>query len=198
MSRDVDRRKSCHFVNCLPSETLARVVEIGLWPTRGFLRSIIGYHEWFDWSELFAEGAAETLLSISRKFSSSAIRIACLQTDAPIEESPSIRVVELSSEELPSCYFDAIWDERSTSISVALAVAARIVLVWDVAENWIIVNDRFLEIGLFASLDSKGASSNGPFFHSLAEQDLLDRLSTILRIGKVAALSEVRRWSESA
>ncbi|MBR1269564.1 hypothetical protein JQ629_18800 [Bradyrhizobium sp. AUGA SZCCT0222] len=175
-------------------ETPARLVDVGLWPKRGFIPSPVHYQEWFDWSALFIEGAAERLFSISRAFSSSSIRLACLLTDSPAEQTQFIRVVELDREHLAESYFKAIWDEQSTSLPAPLGVAARMVMVWDNTEEWIIVNDRFYEMGLFAILGRNSHLSKTNFFHCLDEQELLNRFSSILRSNKVSGLAEVRRW----
>jgi hypothetical protein len=175
-------------------ETPARLVDVGLWPKRDFIASPVRYQEWFDWSELFIEGAAERLFSISNKFSSSSVRLACLLTDSPTKQTRSLRVVEIHSGDLSGWYFKAIWDEQSTSVPAPLAVAARIVMMWDSTEKWIIINDRFYEVGLFAVLGSNDHLPNMSFFQCLDQQELLNRFSRILRSNKVAGLAEVRRW----
>jgi hypothetical protein len=180
----------------LRDETPARLIEIDLWPKRSFIPSHVCCLEWLDWSELFIKGAAETLFSISTVFSSSSVHLTCLLTDGPTQKTDT-RVIEIDRENLSGCYFKAIWDEQSTSLPAPLGAVARMVMVWDSTEKWIIVNDRFYEVGLFAVLGRHDHSSNTSFFHCLDEQELLSRFSQILRSNKVAALAEVRRWHEN-
>ena len=129
MPRYLEHNRPYRLADYSREESPARHVEMGLWPKRGFIPSPVYYQEWFDWSELFTEGAAERLFSISKAFSSSSIRLACLLTDSPAKETRFIRVVELDREDLSDCYFKAIWDEQSTSLPAPLGVAARMVLV---------------------------------------------------------------------
>jgi hypothetical protein len=192
MSQDLETHGRYRLVDYSRDMTPARLISPMLWPKRDCINSVVNYCEWFDWSELFAEGAPEKLLSISRGFSSSTIRMGCLLTDASVELPQSLRVIEIDRECLLTCYFEAIWDKRN--ISSPIAAAARIVIIWDSTEKWIIINDRFFEIGVFAILDSDGADLTTRFFDCLDEQELLDRFSRILRVSKVAAFSEVRRW----
>jgi hypothetical protein len=193
MSQRLETDRGYHVADYSLDETPARFISPTLWPKRDCINSSVSYCEWFDWSELFAEGAPEKLLSISRGFSSSAIRIGCMLTDASVELPQSLKVVEIDRESLAACYFEAIWDKRN--ISSPIAAAARIVIVWDSTEKWIVVNDRFFEMGVFAILDSEGADRTTRIFDCLDEQELLDRFSRILRVNKVAAFSEVRRWA---
>ena len=197
MPQYLELNQKYRLADYLRDETPARLIEIDLWPKRSFIPSHACHLEWFDWSELFIEGAAERLLSISTFFSSSSVRLACLLTDSPSEETATIRVIEIDREDLSSCYFKAIWDEQSTSLPAPLGAVARMVMVWDSAGKWIIVNDRFYEVGLFAVLGRHGHLSHTSFFHCLDEQELLSRFSQILHSNKVAALAEVRRWQEN-
>lgn len=176
-------------------ESPARMMEIGAWPKRDCLRSTINYHAWFDWSHLFAEDAAKALRSISNAFSSSTLRMSCLLTDGDTEQPTTLRVIEIENKSIGSSYFDAIWDQHSTSLPAPLAAAARIVLVWDTTERWLIVNDRYFEIGLFAILGGTTIAPDIPSVQFLSEPDVLSRFSSVLRINKVVALAELHRWS---
>lgn len=122
--------------------------------------------------------------------------MSCLLTDGDTQQPTTLRVIEFENDRIDSCYFEAIWDKRSTSLGAPLAAQARIVLVWDTTEKWVIVNDRFFEIGLFAILDGDRIGPDVSSIHFLDEPELLSRFSDILRINRIAAMTEILRWSE--
>lgn len=175
-------------------QTPIRLVDTEAWPKRNSILEAVGYCEWFDWSELFAEGAPESLLRICREFGTSLMQMACLAIDDPSERITSLRIIEIEQEHLSSSYFNAIWDDQSTSSFGRLAAMARIVVVWDPKERWVVINDRFYEIGTFAVLDDDVHSFKSSFFNQLDQQELLSRFSRILRIDRDAVLREVERW----
>ena len=195
MCGNSNSRPDYHLLDCSLAETPARMLDFDSWPRRDAIRSGIIQHEWFDWSELFIEGIPDRLSLVSKEFESSSIRIACLATDNQSISDPFIRIVEIDSARLSASYFKAIWDEQSTRLSGKLAAVARIVLVWDSTEKWIILNDRFYEIGLFVLL-GRHFRRVPHFFHRLDALELLDRFSRILRVNKVAGLAQIDRWSD--
>jgi len=174
-------------------QTPIRLVDIGAWPERNSALEVVGYCEWFDWSELFVEGAPESLSRICKEFDTSLVQMACLAIDGPSERITSLKVIEIESKHLSSSYFEAIWDDQSTSFG-RLAAMARIVAVWDPKERWVVVSDRFYEIGVFAVLDNDVHPFKSSFFNQLDQQELLSRFSRILRIDRDAALMKVERW----
>lgn len=176
-------------------QTPIRLVDIGAWPKRNSILEVVGYCEWFDWSGLFVEKAPESLFRICREFGTSLVQMACLAIDGPSKRITSLRVIEIEPDHLASSYFNAIWDDRSTSFG-RLAAMARIVAVWDPRQRWVVVNDRFYEIGIFAVLDDDVHPFKSGFFDKLDQQELLSRFSQILRIDRDAALKEVERWKE--
>lgn len=182
------------LVDCLLAQTPARSVDIRIWPDRRSINGVVKYCEWFDWSELFTEGAPEALLRICKEYGSHFVRIACLATDDPSERMTSLRVIEINSDDLSSSYFEAIWDEQSILPFGKLAAIARIVLVWDPEERWLVINDRFLEVGVFVVFTDHHHSLKQNFFEELEEGELLNRFSRIFRMQEEAALRKVERW----
>ena len=178
-------------------ETPARFLNLARWPRRDSVHVPVNFCEWFDWSELFAKGAEKKIISISRRFNSSNVLVACLQTDSSREVMTTFKAVVFDAKDDLQFYFKAIWDQRSMSPPAPLAAAARIVMVWDNTEKWIIVNDRYYEIGIFAVFANGGYDPNVRVFNCLDDRELSTRFSRILGINKVSALSEVRRWAKS-
>jgi hypothetical protein len=129
-------------------ETPARFLDFAYWPRREFIRKPVDFCEWFDWSELFAEGADRQILSISKAFSSSKILIACMLTDVSEEIPQTLNTIALDPKDRMKSYYTAIWDQRSLPPPAPIAAAARTVMVWDSTEKWIIVNDRYRSASL--------------------------------------------------
>lgn len=182
------------FVDQDPVRTPARIVDIDAWPKRDSVAGASSGYEWFDWSELFIERAPQTLLRVCRVFGTQLMRIACLVTDDPADNVSSLRVIEIHSDNLSSGYFKAIWDDQSTSFG-RLGAVARIVLVWDSKDRWLIINDRFYEIGVFIVLeDDRSSFRSSGFFNQLDQEELVSRFSRILRVETNRARTEVERW----
>lgn len=182
------------IVECSRDEIPARFIDMSSWPKRDCIQLPITYNEWFDWSELFASGAEKKLLNISNELSSQEIFISGILTDLADEFLKRVSVIKILSRNLEHAYFKAIWDERSMPQRGPLAAAARIVLFWDASERWIIFNDRYYEIGLFAVLNCVDHKLRRNIFRCLDQQSLLDRFSKILTFTKVATLAELERW----
>jgi hypothetical protein len=157
----------------------------------------IRYHEWFDWSELFSAEGPERLLSIADAFSSEFILISGVLTDCSSELLNLVRVVKILPSKLREEYFRGIWDGNSMHPSGALAAAARMILLWDESRQWVIICDRYYEIGLFAIFAAEQPNAIRAIFHTLDERGILERFSRILKMNKVAARTELERWSET-
>jgi hypothetical protein len=177
------------------SKTPARLLHFDYWPRRRFLRSAIAHHEWLDWGEVFSEGAAEKLFRVSRELSSSTIGIACFATDNDRGQQRLLRTISIEPQNLDNSYYKAMWDDRTTFEGVSLGFAARVALIWDSSEKWIIVNDRFYEIALFAILDRSASVSGANFFQGLTRPHLLSRFSEIMRVSLSESLIEIEQWS---
>jgi hypothetical protein len=161
----------------------------------GAIDRSIAYREWFDWAELFAVGAEKKLAQIAKTFSSRTVYVSGVLTDAPDTVPPKVRVIQIHQGDLENNYFKVIWAKQSMAPSGELAAAARVVFLWDSDEKWIVVGDRFFEIGLFAFFGAKAETPCKSVFRCLNEKDLLDRFSHVLRTNKVAAWSELERWN---
>jgi hypothetical protein len=179
---------------CSLDETPAVGLDLKSWPRRTSLHKPIGYCEWFDWSEIFVDGIEEKLGSVADYFSSPSIRLARLLSDSSEEAPQTVRVIEIETANIGEAYFKAIWDEESVLPSGPLAAAARTTLIWDKSGKWIVLNDRYYEIGIFAVFAPTDIKLPKCIFGCLDEQTLLERFSTILAMNRIAALSEVRQW----
>ena len=198
MSRHRDKVRGYEFIDRLSKETPAQYVDMEVWPKRGCIQLPIVYCELFDWSELLAAGVEEKLASIVRESSSEIIYMSGLLTDSSSAVPNTLRVTLIDSKALAEAYFKAIWDEASMAPFGPLAAAARVTLIWDDSQKWLVIGDRYLEIGLFVVLAKNYRRPTRNVFHCLDEQALLDRFSRILGISKVAGRSELGKWSESA
>jgi hypothetical protein len=103
-------------------------------------------------------------------------------------------VIEIESANIREVYFKAIWDEESVFPSGPLAAAARTTLIWNNSGKWMILNDRYYEIGIFAVFAPTDIKFSKCIFGCLDEQALLERFSTIFATNRIEALSEVRQW----
>jgi hypothetical protein len=174
-------------------DTPARLIEVSSWPKRDSIKLDVAYNEWFDWSALFSMKIETILTEISAYFMSDRLFLAGVLTDASQAISERLNVIEIPIIKLNDVYFKAIWDDRSMLPAGPLAAAARMAAVWDSSQRWLIVNDRFYELGLFASFSP--LKYEKCFFKCLDRQDLLERFSRIFRVTKIAGLSELEKWS---
>jgi hypothetical protein len=198
MSQHRDKVRGCEFIDRSLKETPAQYIDLGAWPKRDCVRLPIVYCEWFDWSELFSSGVVEKLASIVKGSSSEVIYASGLSTDSSSAVPSTLRVTKIASNALTGTYFKAIWDESSMAPFGPLAAAARVTLMWDDSQEWLVIGDRCFEIGIFVVVAKDYPRTAKNVFHCLDEQVLLDRYSRILRINKVAARSELGKWSEPA
>jgi hypothetical protein len=175
-------------------ETPARYIDLMSWPKRNSIRLSISYSEWFDWAEVFAAGIDDKLLNIADEFNAHEIYISGILRESSKEFSRVVKVIRIARDKLREAYFDAVWNDESMAQSGALAAAARMVLIWDKSQNWIVLNDRYYDIGLFAVFFDFSTTRN--IFRCLDKQALMDRFSKIIAINKVASLSEVDKWSK--
>jgi hypothetical protein len=184
------------FVQIPRDETPARLVDFKSWPRRDCIRSSIAYNEWFDYAELSVAGIEERLSRLSQTFGAQDIFLSGTLYDLSDEPLKTLDVVKIQVRDLEEAYFKAIWDDRSMPRSrpLALAAAARVVLVWDSSQNWIIINDIFYEIGTLAVFNGGDAKIEKPIFDCFDETILLPRFSRILKADKVVGLSEIERW----
>jgi hypothetical protein len=198
MSQHRDKVRGCEFIDRAFKETPAQYIDLGAWPKRDCVRLPIVYCEWFDWSELFSSGVEEKLASIVKGSSSEVIYASGLLTDSSSAVSKTLRVIRIDSKALTGTYFKAIWDESSIAPFGPLAAAARVTLMWDDSQKWLVIGDRYYEIGIFVVVAKDYPTRTAKnVFRCLDEQVLLDRFSRILRINKVAGRSELGKWSES-
>jgi hypothetical protein len=179
MSQHRDKVRGCEFIDRSLKETPAQYIDLGAWPKRDCVRLPIVYCEWFDWSELFSSGVVEKLASIVKGSSSEVIYASGLSTDSSSAVPSTLRVTKIASNALTGTYFKAIWDESSMAPFGPLAAAARVTLMWDDSQEWLVIGDRCFEIGIFVVVAKDYPRTAKNVFHCLDEQVLLDRYSRI-------------------
>jgi hypothetical protein len=141
------------IAGCSIEQTPAKHFRLELWPNRNCMQNAVKYCEWFDWSEVFAAGIEYILGAIAKTYRSEIISISGVLTDSSSQLLDEVRVIRIGAKQLEHAYFRAIWDAKSMFPSGQLAAAARMVLLWDSSQKWLVVSDRFYEIGLLATLD---------------------------------------------
>lgn len=185
------------LADCSRDEILGGVIDLTLWPRRECINSPINYTEWFDWSELFMTGIQDKLGSVAKKLRSSEIIISGVAIDGPLEgQSDPVRIIKIGSDKIEQEYLKAMWDDQAMLPSGPIPVAARIVMMWDISNGWLIVNDRFYEIGSFMVFDHRLIITEN-IFNCLRYKDLLNRVSRILRLNKVTTVLELTKWNVS-
>ena len=190
--------RGCEFIDRSLKETPAQYIDLGAWPKRDCVRLPIVYCEWFDWSELFSSGVVEKLASIVKGSSSEVIYASGLSKDLSSAVPSTLRVTKIASNALTGTYFKAIWDESSMAPLGPLAAAARVTLMWDDLQEWLVIGDRCFEIGIFVVVAKDYPRTAKNVFHCLDEQVLSDRFSIIPPDQQGCGSIRAGQWSEPA
>ncbi len=176
-------------------DTPIRLVDLGSWPRRASIRSAVIYKEWFDWGEVVQEGIEAKLSRIASTFDSKDIFVAGMAYDFAKEFLTDIKIVKIPSDRLEGTYFRAIWDKDAMpEKGDSLALASRMILIWDASCKWMVLNDRYIDLGLFAVFDGADAIPDESIFEAFDKELFAEGFSEITFMDKAERFSEIDKW----